>query len=357
MQIKIKRTHRLNREKDMRILTAGAIAALMAGATPALSETTIVFNNFLAPNDSLWTDVIKPWIGDVEAATEGRVKFVVPDSSLAPPPEILNSVQQGVMDGAFSMVGFARETDPELQLPLLPMTYFGDTETSIALWRTYEQFFKGKNGLKDVELLGLVTTPGNSLISMDAAKPIDSLASLSGLKMWSLPGIPAEALTAAGAVVSPGPAVRMHEVISGGVVDSFCCINFESLEVFGVIDFAKATTEVPGTIFAPAFAVYVRSDVWASISPEDQEKIRAVSGEALAAHAAGSDDKEAAARDRALASGKVIQPASDAFVAELTAAFAPVKDAWIASVAPFGIDGKAAFDFYIAEQAKIAAGN
>jgi TRAP-type C4-dicarboxylate transport system substrate-binding protein len=341
----------------MKMLKAGVFAALMMGASPAISETTIIFNNFLAPNDALWTDVMQPWIADIEAATEGRVKFSVPDSSLAPPPELVNSVQQGVMDGAFSMVGFVRESNPELQMPLLPMTYFGDEETSVALWRTYEQFFKGKNAIKDVELLGLVTTPANSLISMDAAKPIDSLAGLSGLKMWSLPGIPAEALTAAGAVVSPGPAVRMHEVISGGVVDSFCCINFESLEVFGVVDFAKHTTEVPGHIFAPSFAVYVRSDVWATISPEDQAKIQAVSGEALARRAAGSDDKEAAARDRALASGKTIAPASDAFVAELTTAFAPVKDAWIASVEPLGIDGKAALEFYIAEQAKVAAGN
>ena len=143
--------------------------------------------------------------------------------------------------------------------------------------------------------------------------------------MWSLPGIPAEALSAAGAVVSPGPAVRMHEVISGGVVDSFCCINFESLEVFGVIDFAKSTTEVPGHIFAPAFAVYLRSDVWATISPEDQAKIKAVSGEALARRAAGSDDKEAAARDRALASGKTVAAASDAFVAELDHRLCPGK--------------------------------
>ncbi len=341
----------------MQMLKAGAIAALIMGASPAISETTIVFNNFLAPNDSLWTDVMSPWIAEIEGVTEGRVKFTVPDSSLAPPPELLNSVQQGVMDGAFSMVGFARETNPELQLPLLPMTYFGDVASSVALWRTYEKFFKGKNELKDVELLGLVTTPANSLISMDAAKPLDSLAALSGVKMWSLPGLPAEALTAAGAVVSPGPAVRMHEVISGGVVDAFCCINFESLEVFNVIQFAKAATEVPGHIFAPAFAVYVRGDVWASISPEDQEKIRAVSGEALARRAAGGDDKEAKARQRALDSGVVISPASDAFVADLTAAFAPVKDGWVAAAGAVGVDGAAALDFYVAEQANVAAGN
>ena len=54
----------------MRMMKAGLFVALMAGASPAISETTIVFNNFLAPNDSLWTDVMKPWIGDIEAATD-----------------------------------------------------------------------------------------------------------------------------------------------------------------------------------------------------------------------------------------------------------------------------------------------
>src|SRR3990167_6527304 len=99
----------------MRIIMAGAIAALLAGGAPAGSETTIGFNNFLGQNDALWPDVMKPWITEIETATEGRVKFTVPGSSLAPPPELLNSVQQGVVDGAVSMVGFVRETDSELQ--------------------------------------------------------------------------------------------------------------------------------------------------------------------------------------------------------------------------------------------------
>lgn len=210
----------------MKFLKVGLLAALMAGGQPAASDTTIVFNNFLSPNDALWTDVMMPWIADVEKATEGRVKFSVPAASLAPPPELLNAVQNGVADGAFQMVGFLRQSHPELQLPLLLMTYFGNEETSVALWRTYETFFKGKNDLKDVELLGLVTTPPNSLINMKPT-PFQSVADLQGVKFWSPPGIPAETLTALGAVVTPGPAVRMYEVISGGVVDAFCCINYE----------------------------------------------------------------------------------------------------------------------------------
>ena len=61
----------------------------------------------------------------------------------------------------------------------------------------------------------------------------------------------------------------------------------------------------------------------------------------LARCTAGSDDREAVARDRASAAGVAITLASDAFAGELTSAFAPVKEAWIASVAALGIDGKA----------------
>ena len=340
----------------MTMLKAGLLAALLAGAQPALAETTIVFNNFLAPNDALWTDVMLPWIGDVEKATEGRVKFSVPASSLAPPPELLNAVQGGVADGAFQMVGFLRAAHPELQLPLLPMTYFGNEETSVALWRTYEKFFKGKNDIADVELLGLVTTPGNSLISMKPA-PFQSVADLKGVKMWSLPGIPAESLTAMGAVVTPGPAVRMYEVISGGVVDAFCCINYESLEVFNVTQYVGAGTDIPGHLFAPAFAIFIRKDIMATISPEDQAKIREVSGEAIARRGAFGDPVEQAARDRLAASGKSVVPASDAFVKEIEAAIAPVRAAWVEATAAKGIDAQAALDFYLAEQARVKAGN
>ena len=341
----------------MTLFKAGLTAALLSlTALPAAAQTTLVFNNFLSPNDALWTDVIQPWLQDIERVTEGRVTFAVPEASLAPPPELANAVRAGVADGAFQMVAFLRQSNPEMQLPLLPMTYFGNEETSVALWRTYEQFFAPHNGLDGLELLGLVTTPSGNLLNMQNT-PFQSLADLQGVKMWGLPGIAAETLTALGTVVTPGPAVRMYEVISGGVVDAFCCINFESLEVFNVSQYVGAATEVPGSIFAPAFAVFLQSEVWESLSPEDQAAIRSVSGEAMARRGAFGDPLEAAARQRMIDRGVPIIPASDAFLAEMRAAVAPVYEAWIAAVAPLGIDGRAALDFYLAEQDRVRAGN
>ena len=205
-------------------------------------------------------------------------------------------------------------------------------------------------------MLGLVTTPGNSLVNMKPA-PFQSVADLKGGKMWSLPGIPAETLTVLGAVVTPGPAVRMYEVISGGVVDAFCCISRESLEVFNAAQYVGAGTDVPGHLFAPAFAIFIRSDVMASISPEDQVKIREVSAEVLARRGALGDPVEAAARERLAATGKTVVHASDAFVKELETAGAPVRAAWVEAASARGIDGQAALDFYLAQQDAVRAGN
>lgn len=340
----------------MTLFKAALSAALLAlPATPLAAQTTIIFNNFLSPNDALWQGILQPWLRDIEAATQGRVTFATPESSLAPPPEILNAVRAGVADAGFQMVAFQRQSNPEMQLPLLPMTYFGNEETSVAFWRTHQQFFAPHHSIDGVELLGVVTTPANSLLNMQPT-PFQSLADLSGVKMWALPGMAADTLGALGTVVTPGPAVRMYEVISGGVVDAFCCINYESLEVFNVAQYVGSATEVPGGLFAPGFAVFIQSDVWATISAEDQAIIRGLSGEALARRAAQGDPLDQAARQRFVDRGVPIAPASDAFVAELRTALAPVYDAWIASVEPLGIDGRAALDFYLAEQDRIRAG-
>lgn len=340
----------------MKITRLGWVAAACMAVQPAFADTTILFNNFLGPNDALWTDVLHPWINDIQTATEGRVTFSVPDASLAPPPELLNAVQQGVVDGAFQMVSFLRESNPELQLPLLPMTYFGNEETSVAAWRTYERYFAGHAHMDGVHLLGIITTPSGSFFNM-GDQPFQSAADLQGVKMWALPGVTSEALAALGAVVTPGPAVRMYEVISGGVVDAFCCINFQSLEVFNVSQYIGSVTEIPGALFAPAFAVFVRNDVWDTISAEDQATITALSGESLAHRGTFGDGPEIEARQRAIDRGIPVIQSSDAFNAELTAAFAPIRQAWIDSVAPLGIDGQAALDFYLAEQANVRAGN
>lgn len=330
-------------------LGLGAVLGLPAAAQ------TLLFNNFLPPNDVLNQSVVQPWLADIERVTEGRVRIEQPAATLAPPPELLNMVQQGIADGAFIMVGFLENSNPAYQISLLPGMAPSAEAASIAGWRTYQEHFAGNDELDGVELLGIISVPGGSLYNSGSA-PFASMADMTNIKMWALPGLSSRVLGALGTVVTPGPAVRMYEVISGGVVDAFCCVNYESIEVFNVDQFVGAVTEIPGGIFSPTFTYFISDESWAQISPEDQEAIRSVSGEAMARRAALMDQLNDEARDRYIASGRPVIMASEDFQAEMQQVWAPIEAEWAASVASRGVDGVAALDFYRAELARVQAG-
>jgi TRAP-type C4-dicarboxylate transport system substrate-binding protein len=159
-----------------------------------------------------------------------------------------------------------------------------------------------------------------------------------------------------GATIVPGPAVRMHEIISKGVVDAFCCIEYGDLNAFKVLQYVGAVTEVEGAVFSPKFSVFVSKAKWAQISPTDQAAIMKISGEALALRSAGIDDLNAEIKRKYLADGGIVVQASAQFNADLKKAWAPLYDGWMAEARKLGVDGKAALDFYLSEAKRIAAG-
>lgn len=340
----------------MTILRSLLTASLLAAPVAAGAQTTILFNNFLGPNDTLYTQVVHPWLEAIEDATEGRVTFEIPEASLAPPPELLSMVQTGIADGGFIMTGFLEGSNPLLQIALLPGVNTDAEAGSVAYWRTYEQHLAQADVLPGVELLGLLTVVPGSFYSMTDTV-FDEIGDFNGAKFFALPGYASRALSALGAVVSPGPAVRMYEVISGGVVDAYCCINYPSVQNFNVQSFTRSSTEMPIGFFAPAFAFYVSSDIWATISAEDQATIRALSGEALARRLSVADETNRTARQAFVDAGAEIHAASEGMVSDLYAAWAPLYQAWIDSADALGVDGAAALDFYRAQVADIASGN
>lgn len=340
----------------MKKFTTLLTAAMLASPFAAQADTTILFNNFLGPTNGLYTDIIQPWINDIETETEGRVTFQIPDASLAPPPELLTMVQQGIADGGFIMTGFLEGSNPLLQISLLPSVNASAVAGSVAYWRTYEEHLSAGDLLEGVELLGLLTLEPGSFYSMNDTV-FDDISDFQGAKFWALPGLASRSLAALGAVVSPGPAVRMYEVISGGVVDAYCCIDYAGVDAFNVTQFTKTATELPNGLYSSAFAFYVSSDIWDTISPEDQEIIRGLSGEALARRMITSQAESEEYRAAFVAAGGKVHKASDELVKALTDAWAPIYQNWIDAADDAGIDGAAALAYYREQVALVAAGN
>ena len=330
------------------LLAAGMV---LAGAGPLAADTTVLFNVFTPLASPTYTKVLGPWMQQVETVTQGRVKMNKPPQSLAPPPEQLNMVRAGVADGAFMFNAFLQRSHPLLQMAFLPGTMTSGKADAVALWRTYQKYFAQKNPYPGIQLLGFFASPPGHIYNIEK-KPIQSLADLKGKKAWSLPGMTAQAMGRTGAAIVPGPAVRMHEIISKGVVDAFCCIEYGDLNAFKVTQYVGAVTEVEGAVFSPKFSVFMSAAKWSQISAADRAAIMNISGEALARRSAGIDEGNAALKKKYIADGGIVVPATPAFNAELKAAWKPLVEQWMADAAKLGVNGREALDFYLAEAKK-----
>jgi TRAP-type C4-dicarboxylate transport system substrate-binding protein len=338
-----------------RIAMAALAAALVApfASSASRADTTVLFNVFTPLASPTFTKVLGPWHQEIEKVTQGRVKINRPPQSLAPPPEQLNMVRAGVADGAFMFNAFLQKSHPLLQLAFLPGTMTSGKADAVALWRTYQNFFKDKNAYDGVVLLGFFASPPGHIYNIDKT-PIQSLDFFKGKKVWSLPGVTAQAMGRTGATVVPGPAVRMYEIISKGVVDAFCCIEYGDLNAFKVLQYVGAVTEVEGAVFSPKFSVFMSNAKWQQISPADQAAIMKISGEALARLSSGIDDLNAELKKKYLAGGGTVVTATPAFNAALKKAWQPLHDDWMTQAKKLGVDGEAALAFYLAEAKKVA---
>ena len=334
---------------------AVGVGLFAAAAVPASAQTTLLFNVFTPPASEISRQVIMPWLKDIERVTEGRVKIKVPPQALAPPPEQMNMVRSGVADGAFIFNAFLQKSHPLLQIGFLPGTMHTGIADGVAYWRTYEKFFAPKHPVNEVKLLGFFANPPGHLYNIEK-KPIRSIAEMKDKKTWSLPGLTARAIGATGASVVPGPAVRMYEIISKGVVDHFCCIDYGDMQAYKVLQYVGAVTEVDGAVFSPKFSVFINKAKWNTISAKDQAAIMKISGEALARRAAADDAHNQAVRKDYLAHSGIIVKASPEFNAALKKVWKPLYDQWIAQANKEGVDGRAALDYYLSEAKKVATG-
>lgn len=331
-------------------LMAAAVCTAALQPLTASAQNKVLFNIFLQRQVLVNQEIIMPWLEEVSKATEGRVVFEVPPSSLNAPQQQYEGVVKGMFDMSYMFNGFLTDRIKLTQVAQLPFVSTDPAANSVALWRTHEKFFAQANEYKDVHLLGLFVLPPGELFSMK--DPIRNIEDLKGKKIYSNPGPHAQMLTEAGAAVVAAPAARSYEIISGGTVDAFAGYSSVEAGVFKTLQYAKSITEIPGYLNAPSFSLFISKKKWASISEKDRETITRMSGAALAKRFDAYTKAIAKQREENRKAGIQYVAASDKMVADLKRLAAPVEAAWIADTAKLGVDGKAALEFYRSESLK-----
>jgi TRAP-type C4-dicarboxylate transport system substrate-binding protein len=333
-----------------RTLGAVAVAAIAFAAVPAMSQVRLVFNNYAPPASPVFRTIPLAWKQAVEQATQGRVLVEFTASSLAPPPRQLKLVQDRGADAAMMVNTFFRN---QVALPGIAMVWNisedGNSRAfSVALWRTYEKFFKAADEYKGVELVTLQSTVPTQLFN--SKRPVENPGDLRGLKIRVSADL-APLIEALGGAAVPKPAAELFELINSGVLDGTTADPGAILS-FKLTEKLKFATFFPGGFSGSDMSIIVNPAAWAAIPEADRKAILAVSGEKHAFTAGAMADRIDREEWAAQAGGiKVSQP-SPALMKFVRDQGAKNAEDWVKAANAKGVDGKAALA-YFREQVKV----
>ncbi|MDE0537106.1 MAG: TRAP transporter substrate-binding protein DctP [Rhodospirillales bacterium] len=338
-------------------VVVGATIVLSAQAliTEAYAETkTLTANYFSTRKSPIWTGLMKPWIDEVEKASNGTLKIFVPTASLAPAPRQWDIVAKGSADIAVTPNTFKRNILHLTPIAELPFVIFGSQASTVAVTRTHHKHFaKAKeydsNGM---HLLMPYALAGHVLHSLKG--PLTSISSFKGMKMQGDPGRPKFTLDALGATAVVAPGIKIFEMMSKGIVDGAMYPNATTF-VFRAGRYVKHVTEVPGKLGNISWSFIMNKKVYDGLSGEHRRIIDAASAEKMAFRYGGQQDKqEAFARQDHMKGGTKYHTASPELVAEMQKRLAFITDEWVERANKRGVDGAAALK-YFKEQAKAVA--
>ncbi|MFY0633326.1 MAG: TRAP transporter substrate-binding protein [Vannielia sp.] len=340
----------------MKLVKSGLAALLIsAAALPAAAETNLLVNSWLPPTHSMNTGIFEPWFAAVEEATGGEVKMRFTDASLGAPPRQFDLAVDGIVDISFGVTGY---TPGRFALPAvseLPQMGTSGEALSVALWRTHQEYFAEAGEFDEVVLLGFYCNGTGHILSTEGKGAVTSMDDYRGTKFRVGGGMVQEINTTLGGVNVAAPAGEIYEILEQGVADGVLLAP-DAYTSFALKDVIAHDTIIPGGFYTSAWFVVMNRASWDGLSPEVQEQIMSVSGEALAKMAGAQQDAgDAAAVEQMKADGVEIIEADEAFMTEFRDTTAPLHEAWIAAATDKGVDGQAAFDFFRAQTAELEA--
>lgn len=338
------------RTTAQKIALAAALA--IAGHTVAAAQdVTLRFSNWLPPTHPVVTEILEPWVKDVEKVTEGRVKVeMLP--ALGAPPAHFELALNGVTDIAFGVSSYSPERFKLTEIAELPVTAENAEVLSLAYWNTYNKFLLSRNEHAGTKLLGLWVAGSYQLYTN---KNVTQFEDLPGTKI-RIPGtIVKQIASAMGMVTISSPVTEAYDQVSRGIIDGMFQ-NHANLIDFNMTEHLRHLFRLPGGYSASSQFLVMNEAAWNRISPTDQAAIEAISNDALVRRASGVWQKNNSdALKKVLEAGIVLHEIQGAQLEDTLTKIAFVEKDWIRDATALGVDGAGAVAFLRAEIDRIAA--
>lgn len=279
----------MNARIRIKTLIAGAALATLGLTGTAQAQTTLTMSSWVPPTHYVVKDILRPWMADVEKATEGRVKISLLPKPVGSPPQHWELARKGVADITWGNFTYEPERFKHVWFAELPMMGSNGEASSVALWRTYNQYLASNEAFKGVTMLGMGMLGGGQF--HHPSKVIDTPDDLKGQKVRMGGPIQKRLLEDLGAIPVAGPGTKAYELLEGGVIDA-SLHALESVVNFRLDGKLKNHTIIPGGLYDATFFIVMNEGKFKGLSAADQQAVMKVSGEILSRRWGQEFDKQ-----------------------------------------------------------------
>jgi len=309
--------------KRLSTLSVGGLAFVAASAG---AEVVLKYSNWFPAGHVINTEVVGPWIADVERVTEGRVKVVTLPKVVGTVPSQYDVVRDGLADIVLMVPGYTPDRFPLTEVMELP--FLGDRASVRApvTHRFYKDHLEKYGEYRNVHVIALMT--GSAAYVYNTEVKVIQIDDFKGLKLRSPSGTSSKVIAMLGGIPVAKPASEIYELASGGIIDG-ALLPPDAVAGFNLGDALPNTTLIPGGIAATVTALVINRDKWNSLSQADREVIERVSGEVVARRSGSAHDRESQkALETYREAGHWIGHGSPELVAEMKRRIKPLEDAW-----------------------------
>lgn len=261
--------------KQLCITAALAVSVLAMGVgTASAQETaTIIYNNYLSPFDDTYRVGVKDFAQRIEQASGGAIEVKIPDASLAPANRQYEMVRGRIADMAVLGIHQVPQLQLATLLQLATKPGFAPTAeaASVALWETYQKYFKPISGFEGAKVLATWTLPGRQLLSVSDVS-VQQPEDVEGAVVWAPGHTFVEDAEALGMVPLDAEFMELQQFVARGDLD-LLFITPGSAASAHVLKPATGYAEIPGGFGTLAFAVIISKAKWKQLSEEQQAAV------------------------------------------------------------------------------------
>lgn len=301
---------------------------------------TLKIAHFMPPQHFFHTNIIEPFMEEVEKLTEGRIIFnVSPFSTLAAPDGLYDMAATGIADITISLQGYTAWKFPVSSVVELPLICDSAEMGTEILNELYNKFPEIQEEYEDTKVLWLFQNDPEYLMMVD--KEIHSIDDLNGLKMRVGTGVTYDVVNAWGGSPTLMPINDVYSAVrSRAIVGATGPLSV--LESFGLSDVFNIYVGGPFTI-ANLFVVMNKS-TWEKLSPQDKEIFESLAEKYRKLTAIEFDKAGKRALENALANGATYIQLSETEQKRFEDALSGLYQNWVDFVSKKGINGQEILD-------------